>query len=510
MTSFPPPMCISCARLYGDQPGMACEAFPDGIPDEILESAFDHRQSIEGEPVFMQNPEMPPPDWEMLGMADTEEDDDEIEDYTSVAASALRRRVHRKPVMATATSSWNADKRKQAAAKGHALPDGSYPIKDKADWYKARQAIGRGGEEKRSAIISHLKKRGKALGIPDSELEGLTAAANALTAGPFAESVWDPLLHPRGRNGRFIEVGGWVQGLFSGSKNGKRDKKGRAQVVAIEPNPSDNTDPIVVVEFDDGGKGYANSATLDGSVPTKADLAPMPEKGQMDLGDITPDEDDLDGESSVGREALANQGVDAALLDKLSDDEANKLWEKLVHEDKRADDLGIGQEEMFRRRARELVTNLLLDRQIQAQRESGGVERQKPKDVPDDYGTGFTPEGEAFFKDYYDGLTTPGKKKWDELIDEGFSPGRIKEMFDKEDERSVARSLGQFPPSAPAHFVTDMKKLQDALERGGWITSIPDPDEPQGVFTYIDPEAPEDLVRMYQQLLQMGYANGWI
>lgn len=67
---------------------------------------------------------------------------------------------------------WSADARKTAAEKGHALPDGSYPIVSKADWYKARQALGRA--KNRAPVVRHLKKRAKALGIPESELDGIT------------------------------------------------------------------------------------------------------------------------------------------------------------------------------------------------------------------------------------------------------------------------------------------------------------------------------------------------
>lgn len=74
--------------------------------------------------------------------------------------------------MAAAGKEWTADQRKEAAVKGYALEDGSYPIVTKADWYKARQALGRAKE--RAPVIRHLKKRAKALGIPESELDGIT------------------------------------------------------------------------------------------------------------------------------------------------------------------------------------------------------------------------------------------------------------------------------------------------------------------------------------------------
>lgn len=124
---------------------------------------------------------------------------------TPVLAAALRERVHsKKPVTGTATSAWTADKRREAAVKGQALPDGSYPIKDKTDWHKAKQALGRAKNQAR--VIEHLKKRAKTLGIPKSEYEGLTASV--------IERFWNPDLHPRGRDGKFIDVTGVVSGWF--------------------------------------------------------------------------------------------------------------------------------------------------------------------------------------------------------------------------------------------------------------------------------------------------------
>jgi len=43
----PPPMCMWCKRLDKDGPG--CEAFPDGIPDEILDNQVDHRKPVDGD-----------------------------------------------------------------------------------------------------------------------------------------------------------------------------------------------------------------------------------------------------------------------------------------------------------------------------------------------------------------------------------------------------------------------------------------------------------------------------
>lgn len=87
-------------------------------------------------------------------------------------AAALRSRVKgTDPLLATATSAWNAEARRKAASKGIALSDGSFPIADKTDWYKARQAIGRAKPGKRAAVRRHLIKRGRALGIPKTDIQ---------------------------------------------------------------------------------------------------------------------------------------------------------------------------------------------------------------------------------------------------------------------------------------------------------------------------------------------------
>ncbi|MEU5596688.1 hypothetical protein [Streptomyces sp. NPDC020298] len=54
--------------------------------------------------------------------------------------------------------------RRQAAASGAAMPDGSYPIKTKADLRKAIKAVSRGGAD-HDKIRKHVMKRAKALGL---------------------------------------------------------------------------------------------------------------------------------------------------------------------------------------------------------------------------------------------------------------------------------------------------------------------------------------------------------
>lgn len=62
---------------------------------------------------------------------------------------------------------YSAGDRKKMAAKGHAMPDGSYPIADEEDLKNAIHLAGNGKDGK-SAIQAHIKKRAKAIGKPDA------------------------------------------------------------------------------------------------------------------------------------------------------------------------------------------------------------------------------------------------------------------------------------------------------------------------------------------------------
>jgi hypothetical protein len=48
MTTPMPPMCVVCARIKEDR-SFSCEAFPDGIPDEIAFRYIDHRNPYPGD-----------------------------------------------------------------------------------------------------------------------------------------------------------------------------------------------------------------------------------------------------------------------------------------------------------------------------------------------------------------------------------------------------------------------------------------------------------------------------
>lgn len=72
--------------------------------------------------------------------------------------------------------------------------------------------------------------------IPDSPLIALTAARGGIIIDKLGRR-WNPLLHPRGRDGKFIQTGGFVR-LFQGTDNNKHYAVG--EVLGINPDGSVN------------------------------------------------------------------------------------------------------------------------------------------------------------------------------------------------------------------------------------------------------------------------------
>ena len=54
MPSFPAPICMSCKHFCE---GLACKAFPDGIPNAILRSSYDHRKPYPGDHGIQYEPD---------------------------------------------------------------------------------------------------------------------------------------------------------------------------------------------------------------------------------------------------------------------------------------------------------------------------------------------------------------------------------------------------------------------------------------------------------------------
>lgn len=80
-----------------------------------------------------------------------------------------------KSILAHSTSYWTEEKRKEAAKRGHALPDGGFPIGDVEDLKKAIQAYGRA--KNKTAAKRHIMKRARQLKKTGMLPEAWTASA---------------------------------------------------------------------------------------------------------------------------------------------------------------------------------------------------------------------------------------------------------------------------------------------------------------------------------------------
>jgi len=79
------------------------------------------------------------------------------------------------------------DKRQELAAKGKAMPDGSYPVENEADLHNAIQSYGRAKNPK--AVKAHIITQAKALGAEDALPESWKAAPSLSTAVPANKSI---------------------------------------------------------------------------------------------------------------------------------------------------------------------------------------------------------------------------------------------------------------------------------------------------------------------------------
>jgi hypothetical protein len=66
MTTMVQPICMMCKHFRREEPGLRCDAFPDGIPDDIFYSRADHTKPMDDDSGirFEQDPKMPTMDYE--------------------------------------------------------------------------------------------------------------------------------------------------------------------------------------------------------------------------------------------------------------------------------------------------------------------------------------------------------------------------------------------------------------------------------------------------------------
>lgn len=95
-------------------------------------------------------------------------------------------------------------KRKRAAKKGTALPDGSFPIESKGDLKNAVRAIGRASKDKRDKVKAHIKRRAKALGMKEAVPEDWALTEEISEELILLNAIAEVFTPPEGLAERFV------------------------------------------------------------------------------------------------------------------------------------------------------------------------------------------------------------------------------------------------------------------------------------------------------------------
>jgi hypothetical protein len=194
--------------------------------------------------------------------------------------------------------------REKAADKGQALPDGSFPIRNKEDLAKAVKAFGRAKDKAKAK--RHIIKRARALKAVDTlpESWGVTATGALVAAsirGMARKIKWDPALHPRGRDGRFIEKGGSVD-IFEGA--GFRTPEARGRAVGVRREGDNELVQVEITTAPTGGEYKigdtveVDTENLEAGPEQKARLDEAPE-GEPEPDIISDDTADADLDRKV-------------------------------------------------------------------------------------------------------------------------------------------------------------------------------------------------------------------
>lgn len=86
-----------------------------------------------------------------------------------LGAALMRHEQAQRRAVEEYAAKWTAEKRRDAAKRGDALADGSYPIIDQEDMANAARLLGNGSASK-PTVVAHMKKQARKHGLklPDS------------------------------------------------------------------------------------------------------------------------------------------------------------------------------------------------------------------------------------------------------------------------------------------------------------------------------------------------------
>lgn len=200
---------------------------------------------------------------------------------------------------------WSSAELIDAAETGRATPDGTFPVDDVDDLLRGLTAAGRIEPDRLFPVLTHLFRRGDEIGITASTIRRMADSVD--NVADVVGRLWNEDLHPRGRDGKFIEVGAFVHIVDS---NGTPTSSGRIV---------DFGDGSVEVRDAEGNTRQVKSREIK-TVTTKASLGEPSSSSGNPL--------DYDPQQTVSDAADAAAGI----VDPIEDTEGPSDYERMMTE----------------------------------------------------------------------------------------------------------------------------------------------------------------------------------
>ena len=128
-----------------------------------------------------------------------------------------------------------------------------------------------------AALVANLETTAAAIGLDLRVVNN--HMLNSMTA-----AIWNPDLHPRGRDGKFIDVLGFVRLFDFVDRKGERHSESSGRVKSIKPDERNPGNPNVEVTLDDGSNVVVKPSQVATAPRSKARLRLGTEEGDTSPG----------------------------------------------------------------------------------------------------------------------------------------------------------------------------------------------------------------------------------
>jgi hypothetical protein len=134
-----------------------------------------------------------------------------------------------------------------------------------------------------AARVASLESTAQAMGLDLWKINTIMLNSS-VTAGGVTAATWNPDLHPRGRDGRFIDVLGFVRLFDFVDRKGSRHSESSGRVKSIKPDQRNPGNPDIEVTLDDGSNVVVKPSQVATAPRSKARLRLGTEEGDRSPG----------------------------------------------------------------------------------------------------------------------------------------------------------------------------------------------------------------------------------